>query len=74
MRRVCRLALPLSVALLLGFAVLEAWNPWFSRWRDGDNIVMDQVFLPNDPWGIHADVTDAVRIASLSELPALLGI
>ena len=27
-----------------------------------------------DPWGIHADVTDAVRIASLSELPALLGI
>ena len=27
-----------------------------------------------DPWGIHTDVTDAVRIASLSELPALLGI
>ena len=27
-----------------------------------------------DPWGIHADVGDAVRIASLAELPALLGV
>jgi hypothetical protein len=44
-----------ALVLLVGGVALDAWQAWFSRWRDSSNIVMDDIFLPKDPWGLNAE-------------------